>query len=354
MNAPSDKPLLIRADSSAQIGTGHVMRCVALAQAWQAGKGGAFFLSYCESQTLRQWIEAAGIHFHPLSYRHPHPADLPTTLALLRELRAECLAVDGYHFDPDYQRSVRAAGYRLLVIDDFAHSPAYHADLLLNQNIHAAQLGYACDPGTTLLLGPRYALLRPEFLSWRGWCRIIPKAARKVLVTMGGGDADNVTLRIIRMLQQIRGIELEARVAVGPACPHLKELRQVVADDDGHLRILTNVTDMPALMAWADVALAAGGSTCWELAFMGLPSVVMILAENQRGIAEALDGAGIAMNAGYFDRVSDARLAQALVGLLLAPERRRQMSQTGQQLVDGGGAGRVIETLRASLVAASG
>jgi UDP-2,4-diacetamido-2,4,6-trideoxy-beta-L-altropyranose hydrolase len=346
--------LLIRADGDARIGIGHMMRCLALAQAAHDQKDRVIFLGCCESEALRQRVEAAGVSFRPLNHQHPHPTDLATTLALLRELRAEGLVVDGYHFDSAYQRAIRAAGFRLLVIDDFAHSPEYHADLLLNQNIHAAQLEYTCSPDTTLLLGPRYALLRPEFLGWRGWHRSIPDTARKVLVTMGGGDSGNVTLRIILMMRQIQGIDLDVRVVVGPASSHLAEFRQAVIGEDERVRLLTNVTNMPTLMAWADVALAAGGSTCWELAFMGLPSVVTILADNQRGIAEGLDGAGIVMNAGWFSRVSDACLADSLVGLLLDPERRRQMSCAGQQLVDGGGAGRVIDALHANLTVARG
>jgi len=351
--------LLMRADISVQIGIGHVTRCLALAQAWQAQGGTAVLLSHCQSDALRGRIESAGIEFIPLEKPHPDPADLRIVLMRLGELRARraqspWLVLDGYHLDQTYQRAVRGAGYRLLVIDDFRHFPEYHADLLLNQNIHAAQLGYACGPETTMLLGPRYALLRSEFLGWRGWCRVIPETARRVLVTMGGGDPNNMTVRIILMLRQIRGIELEARVVVGPASRHLEKLRQAANGQVERVRLLTNVTDMAAQMAWADVALSAGGSTCWELAFMGLPSVVTILAENQRGIAEGLDGAGIAVNAGWFNRVSDACLAEALVGLLLAPERRRQMSRAGQQLVDGGGVDRVIEALRAGLTAASG
>lgn len=343
--------ILIRADGDAQRGTGHVMRCLALAQAVEAEKGRVVFLSHCESESLRQRVEAAGILFHPLGRRHPHPADLSATLALLRELQAAWLVLDGYHFDPAYQQAVRGAGYRLLVIDDIAHLPEYHADLLLNQNLNAGQFQYAHDPDTVLLLGPRYALLRPEYLRWGGWHREIPELARKVLVTMGGGDADNVTLRIIRVLRQIRGIGVEAKVVVGPASPHLEELRRAVDGNETPLHLLTNVTDMSPLMAWADIGFAAGGSTCWELAFMGLPSVVMVLAENQDGIAAALDSAGIAMNVGWFDRVSEARLSEVLIELLMSPERRRRMSHAGQQLVDGGGAGRVVATLQASFVA---
>ena len=124
---------------------------------------------------------------------------------------------------------------------------------------------------TRLLLGTRYVLLRREFWPWRGWRREIPAVARKVLVTLGGGDPDNVTLKVIRALAQVEIEGLEAVVVVGPANPHLEELQAAVKDTPHPIRLESNVTNMPELMAWADVAITAGGSTCWETAFMGLP-----------------------------------------------------------------------------------
>jgi len=328
------------------------MRCFALAQAWQAGGGRAVFLSHCEGEAPRRRIEATGVVFLPLDEIHPAPADLRRTLALLEELHADWLVLDGYHFEPSYQQAVRAAGCRLLVFDDYAHQPEYHTDILLNQNIDASRLRYVCDPDTRLLLGTRYVLLRREFLTWGEWRRDAPEVARKVLVTLGGGDPDNVTLKVIRALRHVDVTGLEANIVVGPANPHLEELREAVKQMGGPLRLMTDVTDMPALMAWADVGLAAGGSTCWELAYMGVPSIVIVLAENQAGIAKGLDRAGIVINLGWHDQALEHRIAEALVGLLRAPERRRRMSRAAQQLVDGGGADRVIEALRASLAAA--
>jgi len=338
-------PCLFRADASPRMGIGHVMRCLALAQAVHAEKGRAVFLSHCESQSLHRRVETAGIRFLPLGERHPHPADLSTTLALLRELQAAWLVLDGYNFDPGYQQAIRGAGHRLLVIDDMAHFPEYHADLLLNQNINAGQLRYACGPDTTLLLGPRYALLRPEFLTWRGWRREIPRMARNLLVTMGGGDPDNVTLRIVRVLHRVRGIELEAKVVVGPASPHTEELRQAVDGTDGRLHLLANVTDMPALMAWADVALAAGGSTCWELAFMGVPSMAIVLADNQRALAEELGRRGVVVNLGWHEKVTPTQITQAVTRLMADGSSRIEMACRGRELVDGEGTDRVLMRL---------
>lgn len=345
--------LLIRADASAQIGSGHIMRCLALARAWQRRGGHASFLSYCESKAIRLRIRSAGIGFIPLESSHPAPIDLHTILMTLEQghrsdhlmCTQPCVVLDGYHFDASYQKTVQGISQRAVVIDDIANLPRYHASVLLNQNINAAHLTYRCDPGTKLLLGPRYALLRPEFLLWQNWRREIPDAARKVLVTLGGSDPDNVTLKVIRTLLRAEVKGLEAIVVIGSDNPHGVVLHEAIAHSKGNIHLVHNAVNMPELMAWADVAVSAGGSTCWELAFMGLPHIVLVLASNQQGIAEGLALYGLAVNMGWHASVGDSDLTNALRELMQDSARRRLMSQRGRRLVDGDGAARVVAIL---------
>ena len=337
--------LLIRADASALIGTGHLMRCLALAQGWKTRGGQATFITACESEGLRHRLSDEGFQVIMLERPYPEPADWETTSQALAARSAAWVVLDGYHFDSAYQRWIREAGHRLLVIDDTAHLDHYYADVVLNQNINAERLRYSCEPYTRLLLGTRYALLRSEFLAWQGWRREIPDVARKVLVTLGGGDPDNQTLKVIRALQQVDVNGVEALVVAGGSNPHCQELQSAVNNSGFLIRLVCNVTDMSELMAWADVVVSAGGSTCWELAFMGLPAVVLVLAENQQGIADGLDRAGGVFNLGWYTEVSIAQLASILGGLLKNPGSRRQMSQRGRELVDGLGAERVVEAL---------
>jgi UDP-2,4-diacetamido-2,4,6-trideoxy-beta-L-altropyranose hydrolase len=341
----SDATLLIRADGGPRLGSGHVMRCLALAQAWLGLGGTATFLSCCENPGLRQRIESAGVGFVPLDAPHPHSRDLSAT----RAAGASWIVLDGYHFGPAYQEALRMAGHRLLVIDDYAHLPRYHADVLLNQNIAAPSLTYACDTATVRLLGIEYALLRPEFLAWGDWRRSVPEQARRVLVTMGGADPENVTLKIIHALWQLRLPSMEVKIVVGPANPHLEALRAATRAARHPMELMTDVADMPPLMAWADVALSAGGSTCWELAFMGLPSFLLTLAENQAGIPRALDARGAAIDLGWHTQVSEAGVATALAELIHDPARRREMIERGREIIDGAGAGRVAAILRGAL-----
>ncbi len=346
--------LLIRADASNRMGSGHLMRCLALSHAWKAQGGGVTFLSHCESSALRDRVEDSGYRFVSLARPHPDQADLEATLLVLSELGAGSadqtgiwVVLDGYHFEPVYQQAVRTAGYRLLVIDDMAHLPYYHANMLLNQNIHAEELTYHCDSDTVLLLGLQYALLQPAFLAWHGWQRDIPAVAHKVLITMGGGDADNVTLKVIQALAQVEVGGLEAVVVVGAINPHYRQLQGAVERSQWPVRLERDVPNMAELMAWADVAVSAGGTTCWELAFMSLPHVVTVLAENQVQVAEALHNRGIAINMGRFTTLNEADLAQVMSNLMLDEQQRREMSCRGRQAVDGLGAERVTGIMAA-------
>jgi UDP-2,4-diacetamido-2,4,6-trideoxy-beta-L-altropyranose hydrolase len=341
------QPLIIRADASAQIGTGHVMRCLALAQAWQDAGGRVVFLMAMESPPLEARLRSEGMEVVHLPVQPGSTDDAIQTAALARQVGAGWVVVDGYHFDAGYQRAIKDQGLHLLLVDDIGHAEHYYADLVLNQNIHADEGLYKNrEPYTRLLLGTRYVLLRREFLKWRGRKLDIPDVARKVLVTMGGSDPDNVTLKVIQALQQADVDGLEAIVVVGGSNPYYEGLESAVQDSRFPIRLESDVTNMPELMAWADVAVSAGGSTSWELAFTGVPTLVVILASNQRPIAECLDAVGVAVNLGRFEDVSSAKIAQVVMELLTAPTRRAQMSQHGRQLVDGEGTARVLMCLR--------
>lgn len=321
------------------------MRCLALAQGWQARGRQATFVTACESEGLRQRLSDEGFQVITLGRSYPDPADWNITSRALADHSNAWVVLDGYHFDSAYQSRIKEAGHRLLVIDDMAHLDHYYADVVLNQNINAERLHYACEPHTYLLLGTRYVLLRSEFLVWRGWQREIPQVARKVLVTLGGGDPDNQTLKVIGALQRVGMDRLEAVVVVGASNPHFRELQSAACNLQFGIRLVQNVTNMSKLMAWADVAVSAGGSTCWEMAFMGLPNVILVLAENQRGIAMGLDAVGISLNLGWYAEISELDLAQALKTLMSNPARRIAMSEKGRQVADGAGTDCVVSVM---------
>ncbi|MCL6557907.1 MAG: UDP-2,4-diacetamido-2,4,6-trideoxy-beta-L-altropyranose hydrolase [Firmicutes bacterium] len=340
-----NRTLIIRADANTRIGTGHLMRCLALAQAWQDHGGKAVFITACDSPALKQRLWNEGFDVVELQCAHPDPADLKTTMNVLAVHPGAWVVLDGYHFDSTYQRLVKEAGHRLLVIDDKAHLDRYYANIVLNQNIHAHNLHYFCEPYTRLLLGTKYVLLRREFWPWRNYKREVPEVAKKVLVTMGGSDPDNVTLKVIRALNQIDIPHLEAVVVVGPSNPHRETLRRAAESSPLSISLVENVEDMPELMAWADIAISAGGTTVWELAFLGVPMLIVMLAENQQGITEGLSVLTIAEKLGCSDEINVEKIAWVMQDLAQSRERRAFMSEKGRQIVDGYGVARVIDLL---------
>jgi UDP-2,4-diacetamido-2,4,6-trideoxy-beta-L-altropyranose hydrolase len=324
--------LFIRADADPAIGTGHVMRCLALGQAWRDSGGDVVFSTACEQPELLARLRSEGFLIQSPNAMKDSGED-------------GCwLVLDGYQFEAEDQRCARHGGRRVLAIDDMARLPHYYADVVLNQNIGADRSRYSCEPYTRLLLGPSHALLRREFIRWSGHCREIPAVAHKLLVTLGGSDPHNVTARVIQAVQSSPVVGLETVVVAGPQCGIPSELLKQASD--AGIRVERSVTDMAPLMAWADLAVSGAGSTCWELAFLGLPAIVIALAENQCGIASGLAEHGCAVNLGWHAEVSAQQITTSTLNLVFDQQRRREMSELGACLIDGAGAKRVVEILR--------
>ena len=172
---------LIRTDANSQIGSGHLMRCLALAQAWQRDCDRAIFATQSLSPLLASRLASENMAVMPISSPAGTAEDARETATLAHHVEAQWLVVDGYHFGTDYQQTIKAAGLFLLVLDDYGHCDRYYADAILNQNISADERWYLQrENDTRLLLGTRYILLRREFWQWQNWQRKIPKIARKI------------------------------------------------------------------------------------------------------------------------------------------------------------------------------
>jgi UDP-2,4-diacetamido-2,4,6-trideoxy-beta-L-altropyranose hydrolase len=344
----SGKPsLLIRADASAGIGAGHVMRCLALAKAWQKTGGVvvcvmAESISALEERLLREDVAVKKIAAEPGS-----KADADRTIAEAHHANPAWVVVDGYRFDPPYISNLNAVGLRTLFLDDDGRFDSYPAHVVLNQNISAISAMYAKrEASTQLLLGSKYVLLRPEFLI-EPRAREHPAIARKVLVTMGGSDSEDVTGKILTALLAMDA-NFEAKIVVGGGNPWQNEL-QVLADQRRGFELEKSPANMASLMQWADVAISGAGGTVWELAYLGVPAIVIALSQDQRQIATGLAENGTAVSLGWHANLSDDRIADALRSLLADPQRRQAMSERGQKLVDGRGAERVVTFLQNSL-----
>jgi len=305
--------------------------------------GQATFVTACESPALRDRIRDASATL--LEITSGQALDTEYTKDVVLEQHGAALVVDGYTFDSAYQQGVRTPAIPLVAFDDYAHAGHYYADLVINQNLDADKLAYPRAPHTQLLLGAEYVILRPEFLAWKGRTRTFPKRAARVLVTLGGSDPDNVTMRVVRALEALGRPDLEAQIVVGAGSPHRAGLEAAAAQSSAKLRLEFNVRDMAARMAWADLVVAAGGTTCWELAYMGAPSAIIMLADNQQRGVDALVRRDCVDYLGRSETASVDSISQALDGLLNDRDRRQALSHASMQLVDGLGAERVVKAI---------
>jgi UDP-2,4-diacetamido-2,4,6-trideoxy-beta-L-altropyranose hydrolase len=339
--------LLIRADGSLLIGTGHVMRCLALAQAWQRTGGRVVFAQAESTPALQRRLRGDAIEIVQLDAIRGSLEDAAQTAELAKHREASVVA-DGYCFGADWQKEIKNSGLWLLLWDDYGQAEHYYADLILNQNIHANPKMYSRrEPETRLIMGPRYVQLRQEFLDWSHQRRYIPPVARKVLVTLGGSDPDNATAKVIQALACLH--DAEVVVVVGGSNPNVAFFQSPAMSGQAlPFRLLVDPPNMPELMAWADVAVSAGGSTAWELAFMGLPSLVIALSKDQAEIAAALDRSGVSVCLGEDRQLSIEQLATTLKTVLADLSLRERMNRRGRQLVDGLGNCRVVTRLRAA------
>jgi UDP-2,4-diacetamido-2,4,6-trideoxy-beta-L-altropyranose hydrolase len=320
------------------------MRCFALAQAWQDSDGHCIFAMAESTPAVERRLLENGMEVARLTAGDGTAEDANQTVQLATKENAVWIIVDGYRFRSAYQSAIKEAGFKLLFIDDNVHAETYSADLVLNQNIHAKASLYANrEPSTRLLLGPRYAMLRREFRQWRNWRREIPAIGRKILVTMGGSDPNNLTARAIEAIRQLSDPSLETVVLVGGGNPHVCSLQASIQKES--MRLITDAADVAEWMTWADVAVAGAGTTFWEMCFLGLPGVLLVLAENQASVAAAADTMGIAWSMGKGTEVISSAIAGKLVELLNFKEQRMSQSEKGRKLVDGRGAERVVAFL---------
>jgi UDP-2,4-diacetamido-2,4,6-trideoxy-beta-L-altropyranose hydrolase len=334
------------------MGTGHVMRMIALAQAWREDGGEAVFLCAEITPALEERVRTEGFSLEKWAAVPGGKEDLTATCSAVSQHTGKAsrvaVALDGYQFGSDFQRGLKNEGCRLLVVDDYGHTDFYHADLVLNQNICAhASLYDSRDDATKLLLGPEYALLRREFLQFQSGAGDIPERAARLLITLGGADADNVTKRVIDALAD-SGFEM--KVAVGGSNPHLTSLRQAAeAASRGTTKVdlIVDSKEMPQLMAWADFAVAAAGSTSWELAFSGLPTLFIILADNQAGNAWEMERRGFGFCLGEYSQFDEQRFRDSVLSLAADRRLRAGFASLGRELVDGRGGARVARALAA-------
>ncbi len=344
--------ILIRADAGIPIGSGHVMRCLALAHALREQGGNITFACRPHPGNLTDRIQQDGYRAITLPNVEAPGAD-PTSwagasstqdaadvLATTKDLeRPDWVIVDHYALDHTWEHAIRATGLRVLAIEDDA-TRLHDADLVLNQNYDAA-----ANPGShRSLLGPTYALLRPEFRDIRQHTRPRDGTVNRILISFGGIDEQGLTLRTLQALETTALRALHLDIVIGQAHPHLHEV-QDFRSKTHTVALHIQTTTMHTLMQHADLAIGASGTTSWERFCLGTPSLVIAAAPNQEPTAEALARDNLIHYLGTANTTTLEQLASAISQLLAHPEELRRLSRAGMSIVDGEGAYRVATAL---------
>lgn len=334
--------LIIRADASPRIGSGHLMRTIALAQAWRDDSGEVTFVISEETRPFIERLKKEGFDMAFVSSVPGSADDARQTASLAKAKGSEWLVIDGYHFTEAYRSTFLGTGLKILWIDDCGSLRGYFADIILNQNIYATVADYPdALPSTKLLLGTKYLLLRKDFMTGRGGDRDPSSPPRSLLVTMGGSDPDNVSADVLEALEPfVEEFPLQISAVLGIMNPHFDDLKKRFKDSAAII-LMHDVGDMPSLIRRTDIVITGAGTTSGEIAFLGIPMITVILSENQKRVAQALHNAGAALC--IRDRNEVKKVLPGMLRLLFtSPETRKKMALNATNLVDGEGVSRVI------------
>jgi UDP-2,4-diacetamido-2,4,6-trideoxy-beta-L-altropyranose hydrolase len=352
-----------RADASLDIGTGHVMRCLTLADALRERGAECIFLSRDHSANLHEVVETRGHSIlslggiddeasqgsSPIGYAHwlgvDLQRDIDDTRSKLAGLHMDWLVVDHYALDMQWEESMRPFCSRIMAIDDLADRN-HSADFLLDQNFGAVASHYESKvpKKCVLMLGPYYALLRQEFAKLRNQSlfRRSEGNLNRLLITMGGVDREDVTSAVLDALALCDFSEaFLVTIVMGATAPWRDKVMAKVEKLPFPAIVLENAHNMGELMCDADLAIGGAGSTAWERCCLGLPSLQVVLAENQRRIANALSHAGAACSLERSNLAVD--LVQMMESLAHDHMRLVRMSAAAAKVTDGQGAERVVQ-----------
>lgn len=353
-----------RVDASSQIGTGHFMRCLTLAEVLKKQGANICFISRNLPLHLSEMLGIKGIELISLSANNDvesidelahaswlgvsQEQDAKTTLKALSTQVYDWMVIDHYALDSRWESIVRPNVKKVMVIDDLADRH-HDCDILLDQNYYAdMQTRYngKVPSHCQLLLGPNYALLREEFRALREQVKVRNGDVKKVLVFFGGVDANNFTLQAIEALAELN-VGFQVDIVIGTQHPFRDLIEKTCAKYSFVCHV--QISYMANLMAGADLAIGAGGTAIWERCCLGLPTISISTAENQRKqIADAAEEGYLYAPLLHKDLIQSIRLHTQV--LLSNSPLISFISNAGMKLVDGKGTLRIASLIESSLI----
>lgn len=356
--------IVFRVDSSVEIGAGHLMRCLALAEKMFLSGIDVTFVARKHDGNLNSLVVDKGFNLVELEIRETiynqseshhlnwlgssWEDDYRQMQEVITSRKADVVLVDHYAIDSKWEGEIRLTCKKLVVIDDLANR-SHSCDLLIDQTYGRQLKTYVpyIDKDCLCLLGSDYAILRQEFVDLRK-CSLKRRpleAYNRVLISLGGVDKGNVTAEVLTALASCSlGDNTEVTVVLGKHAPHKQEILDLIDQLPYRARLLIGVNNMAELMAYSDLAIGAAGSSAWERCCLGLPTIMIIIANNQRTIAKNLADVGAAI---LLEEPIKNNMAQLFSAQLT--QQLEVVSQKSAALVDGLGCERIIDQLKASL-----
>ena len=358
--------VFFRVDASLFMGIGHFMRCLTLADALRERDAQVRFICREHKGHLIDKLSQKAIPVTVLpapvitdtpeseSYASwlgvSQADDAKESIAALNNEEPDWLVVDHYGLDVEWEKQLRPHVKKLMVIDDLANR-IHDCDILLDQNYSIegkSRYEGLVTPTCNLLIGPCYALLRSEYLTYRKTLRERDGQVKRVFVFVGGSDPDNMTGMALKALSNNDLKHLHVDLVIGTNNQHREKLN-LQAQLRGNVKIYGPRPHLADLMAKADIAIGAGGATTWERMCLGLPTLVISIAENQKPAAEALADAGYIYYAGHFSDIKLKKLSETIKLLEATADKLVEVSLQNKLLVDGLGTSRMAEIMFPSL-----
>ena len=352
--------IVFRVDASLKIGIGHVMRCLALAQVLKKNSINVEFICRLHEGNLVDRIRLSGFHVHELVVYHEvvedhklvhshwlgsaQRQDAEDCINIIEKKNINWLIVDHYAIDEEWQNTLKPHCQKIMVIDDLSDRK-HHCDILLDQTFGRLKKDYLglVPKNCQLLLGSKYALLRPEFAKWRKFSldRRRKLEFKNLIISMGGVDADNFTGQVLKSLKTcFLPKSLNVSVIMGKNAPHTESIIAMLNSIPCLTKIEIDVHNMAEIMSNADLAIGAAGTSSWERCCLGLPTIQLVIAGNQKTIAKILEKKYA---------VKLLRNKEDLPSLIESfLDWGKDMSNNSRQITDGFGAKRVLSYIIAT------
>ncbi|HVQ01489.1 MAG TPA: UDP-2,4-diacetamido-2,4,6-trideoxy-beta-L-altropyranose hydrolase [Candidatus Thermoplasmatota archaeon] len=333
--------IAFRVDASPDIGIGHLMRCLALSEELRRRGHDCFFLLKMVHPEVLERIKKFECTPYLLPRTESLQQDLDSVIEYAFSQSIDWLITDHYQIDASYVKEIKHQGFRVLSIDDNAQMH-YYSDIVLNQNIGAQKLTFSAEPYSKLLLGPSYVMLRDELLRRAEKKR--DSTVKTMLVTLGGADPDNYLLSILHSLEDVTK-NLDILAVIGPFNPHNVELQAFKQTTKMRLTLISSPRTMVDLYLRADLAISAAGTSSYELAYFGIPNLLITVADNQLSIAHEMDKQKVGLYLGEKHDLQLDLLKDKVKEFLKNQSLRNHMSENGQKLVDGKGKERIVDAM---------